>query len=141
MGHPYLQRKVVSGASKDHGYRASQCQEQSGRAILMCVDFGAWGERGIQRECSRGVAVSALGVVIFLASTIRSALWQTTLVVLTAQVHAHAVRCTAMTAPCPGLPLELSLLPSPVLPSLSFKSFALLQAVLVALTASSSVVD
>lgn len=44
MGHPDLQWKVVSGAAKDHGDRASQRQEQSGGAIVMCVDFGTWGE-------------------------------------------------------------------------------------------------
>lgn len=44
MGHPDLQREVVGGATKEHGKRACQRQEQSGCAILMCVDFGARGE-------------------------------------------------------------------------------------------------
>lgn len=70
--HPYLQRKVVWGASKEHGQRASQRQEQGGRAVLVGVDFGARGEGRIQRESPGGVGVGALGVVVFLADSIRS---------------------------------------------------------------------
>lgn len=97
LWYPYLHREAICRASKVDRQCAGDCEQQSGCAMFVCIDLGAWAKRWIRRQRARSIRVCPLRVLVFLRS-----LHEPSAFSLLAGFLLHVARCRAMIAPSPA---------------------------------------